>query len=495
MNKYKLELIVFTTGACVMMLELVGSRVLAPYLGTSIVVWTNLIGLILGCLSIGYWWGGVLSDKEPNWRTFAGIIFLSGVCVGVVGVLKGQALDLVVSLTNDIRLGSFVSTIVLFGPPSVLLGMVSPYAVKLKLHTLATSGTTVGQLYAISTIGSIAGTFLAGFILIATFGHTKILFLLSLVLFLTSMVAAPKDSTRGKGLAIMLAVLGGFMAPAIDALAFEKSIATLDTRYQHIRIEETVDYKSGRPIRALHTDPFVVQSAIFLDDDPDLVFDYAKFYRLADHFVPTIKSALLLGGAAYTYPRDFLRRHPEARMDVVEIDPAMTEVAKMYFGFVPDERIVPYHEDARTFLNRADNLYDAIFVDAYHNIYSVPYQLTTRETVIQISARLSDQGIVMANIISALEGPKAKFLESEVSTYRTVFPRVDVYRASPERPVTALQNVILVAHKSDVALAQESDNETFGQYLKQRWPHPFPPAPILTDDFAPVDQYVLGYLK
>jgi MFS family permease len=180
MKKYLLEAVVFLCGAIVMILEIVGARVLAPYQGTSIFVWTSLIGIILGSLSLGYWWGGKLADRNPSYRVFSLIIFIAGVVVALITFSKELLLIFIRNHFNDIRVGATIAALALFAAPSVLLGMVSPYAVKLRIDDLNTSGATVGYLYAISTIGSIIGTFLAGFVLIAYFGNTKILLVLSI---------------------------------------------------------------------------------------------------------------------------------------------------------------------------------------------------------------------------------------------------------------------------------------------------------------------------
>jgi spermidine synthase len=494
-RKFKLETIVFTTGACVMILEMVGSRVLAPYLGTSIVVWTSLIGLILGSLSIGYWYGGRLADREPNWRTFAAIIGVAGLYIGMVAIAKGYILYEVQKFSRDIRIGSVISTLILFCPPSVFLGMVSPYAVKLKLKNLSSSGETVGQLYAISTVGSIVGTFLSGFVLIALIGHTKILFLLAVALILTALYAAPKGAIKGLWVAVIFLGLIGANLNSIESIFRAKDIWAIDTNYSHVKVFDSIDPQTGRPARFMKTDPFVIQSGIYLDDpeQADLVFDYAKFLRLVNHFHSDPKKALVVGGAAYTQPRDFLKNNPNSTVDVVEIDPKMTEIARQYFGLTDDPRLTSIHADARTFLNNVDNPYDVIFMDAYHAVYSIPYQLTTKEAVQAIYNALEDDGIVMANLISALTGKKSLFLQKQFATYNSVFPYVQVFRLPLARSTDELQNLILVASKFPINI--ESDNSSDQELLDLVWSEPITnTGPILTDDFAPVDQYALRYL-
>src|SRR3989338_163916 len=172
MKQYKLELIVFLSGAVIMILELTGSRVLAPYLGNSTFVWTSLIGVILGRLSIGYWLGGKVADQKASYENFSLILMIAGVLIGLTTIGKEIILQFIQNSTQSIRIGSLIASIIIFAPASIFLGMVSPYAIRLKIKSIEKSGRTVGNLYALSTIGSIVGTFLAGFWLIAYFGHT-----------------------------------------------------------------------------------------------------------------------------------------------------------------------------------------------------------------------------------------------------------------------------------------------------------------------------------
>src|SRR5665648_670250 len=169
-SKYLLEIVVFVCGAVVMIFELVGSRVLGPYFGTSIFVWTSLIGIILGSLSIGYYLGGKIADKKSSFKSLSLIIFLAAISIGLTVLIKDFWLFVLQNSFTDIRTSSVLASLGLFLPASVFLGMVSPYAVKLKIKNLDTSASTVGNLYAISTTGSIFGTFLAGFYLIPHFG-------------------------------------------------------------------------------------------------------------------------------------------------------------------------------------------------------------------------------------------------------------------------------------------------------------------------------------
>ena len=163
-NKYILEITVFICGAVVMIYELIGSRILGPFFGTSIFIWTSLIGIILGSLSLGYYLGGRLSDKKASFNILALFLLCSAILIGLTFLFKSFLLFFLQNNIDDIRISSVLASVILFSPASILFGMISPYAAKLSLVTINTSGTVIGRLYAISTAGSIIGTFLSGFI-------------------------------------------------------------------------------------------------------------------------------------------------------------------------------------------------------------------------------------------------------------------------------------------------------------------------------------------
>jgi len=496
MRNYMLEIIVFICGAVVMILELVGSRILAPYLGTSIIVWTSLIGIILGSLSLGYWWGGKIADRNPSYKIFSLIIFISAVIIALITSLKSFVLGFVQNNISHFYAGTIVATLILFAPPSIVLGMTTPYAVRLKIKDLNKSGTTVGGLYAISTIGSIAGTFLAGFFLIAYFGSTKILIILSIVLVFTSIIAYVRSILAVKGIIISLLLLSLLAMNSYDAFLSKQEIIYVDTQYNRVLICRSVDAETNRPTRVMVTNPKEIQSAVFLNDDNDLVIGYTKFYRLAGHFKPDLKDSLMIGGAGYSYPKDYLKKFSTAKLDVVEIDPALTALARQYFNLKDDARLTIHHEDGRTFLNKAKKKYDVIFGDAFTSYYSLPYQLTTREAIQKMHDLLNEDGVVLVNIISSINGEKGEFLRAEYATFQSVFPQVYLFPVADSNNGSDVQNVMLVALKSTKKpVFRNQDNELNG-YLQHLWNKEVQmDIPLLTDDHAPVDNYILKVIK
>ncbi|MFA4833800.1 MAG: fused MFS/spermidine synthase [Patescibacteria group bacterium] len=488
-HKYVLEIAVFICGAVVMVFELVGSRVLGPYLGTSIFVWTSLIGIILGSLSLGYWLGGKIADKKSSLPGLSFLIFLAAIGIGFTILIKGPLLVFLQATVSDIKLGSILASLILFAPASVLLGMVSPYAVKLKIDNLKTSGRTVGNLYAISTVGSIAGTFLAGFYLIPEFGTTKLLILLSAALIIVSVFISLKQFLKIKFFVFLLFFFGWFLTDAASLALAKNGFIDIDTGYNRIWIFNHQDAETNKPIRLMRINN-ESSSAMFIDSD-ELVYEYTKYYNLVKHFNPDFKTALMIGGAAYSYPKDYLKKYPEAAIDVVEIDPRLAELAKKYFNLKENQRLNIYHEDGRTYLNRTQKKYDVIFGDAFTSRYSLPYQLTTQETAQKKYDILNDDGVVILNIISAVEGEKGKFLRAEYATYKSVFPQIYLFPVRKPDDGQEVQNIILVALKSKTVPAWQDANNELNGYLQHLWKKEINlDLPILTDDYAPVDYYI-----
>jgi spermidine synthase len=390
---------------------------------------------------------------------------------------------------SDIRTTAVVASIILFLPASILLGMVSPYAAKLKLDKLSTSGTTVGNLYAISTAGSIAGTFLAGFYLIPHFGVNKLLVLLSFSLFIAALILMVKKMTMVKTL-FLLALIAGFAAFLMLYQAKKRNnLIDVDTAYNRIWIYDYQNKITGDSIRVFSINN-EYSSAMYLNR-ADLVYDYTRYYHLASHFNPGFRRTLMIGGAGYSFPKDFLRNYPDATIDVAEIDPKVTDLAKQYFGLTDDSRLSVFNEDARVLLNRKQEKYDVIFGDAFNSRFSIPYQLTTREAVLRMYDILNVNGVVILNILSSLRGDKSLFLQAEYATYRQVFPQVFLFPVTDPAEENHVQNVMLVAIKSLTTPVFSSTDPEMNAFLQHHWlKEPLAEVPVLTDDFAPVDFYL-----
>lgn len=490
MGKYVLEIVVFVCGAVVMIFEVLGSRVMGPYFGTSMFVWTSLIGVILGSLSLGYWWGGRLADKKADLKILSSIVFFASILIGVTTFIKDPLLVFFQANIADVRLSSVAAALVFFAPASILLGIVSPYAVKLKVNSLDTSGATVGNLYAISTFGSIAGTFLAGFYLIPQFGTNRLLIFLAVILALTSLMTF---FVHKRLYALVVISLLFFTINEFQFVSGKENLVDVDTSYSRVWIydKKISNIENGAKImtRTMGINNENHSSMIF--GSTELINEYTKYYHLIRHFKPGFEKVLLFGGAGYSFPKNFLLIYPKATIDVVEIDPGVTELAKKYFGLMESSQLKIHHQDGRVFLNQTEERYDAILGDAFGSRYSIPYQLTTLEAVRKKYDVLNDDGIVILNMISAIEGDGGKFLRAEYATYKKVFPQVYLFPVRNSDDGREFQNVILVALKSQEKPSFFSSDEELNSYLQHLWKKEIETdVPVLTDDFAPVDYYI-----
>lgn len=239
MKKYILELTVFLSGFIVLTYEIVGARILGPYYGTSTYVWTTMIGIILASLAIGYIIGGRLADrKHARLEYLATIIFAAAIAIAFTYIIRTPLLEYLSTTIHDIRVGSIVAATLLFVPASILLGMVSPYALRLRIDTLSSSGSTIGNMSALGTFGSILGTFVSGFYLIPSFGMDTILGALPLVLIGLSILIAPRHILLLK-IGASLLLIGVFLS--LDRVYADESVVETDTLYSHIRVYDSID--------------------------------------------------------------------------------------------------------------------------------------------------------------------------------------------------------------------------------------------------------------
>ncbi len=490
----RLFLSVFLTGASVMIVELVGSRVLAPTLGTSTLVWTSLIGLILGALSLGYWWGGELADKNPDRNMFATILIISSALILLIPIMAPMVLVISHVLLPSIALRAIIVTLILFCPAGVVLGMASPYAARLLLTSVEASGKTVGRLYAFSTIGSIVGTFLAGFVLLTIFRTNTIFFLVAGVLAVTSLLTiSDRRNLRQLAYLCVAAAVILLAGNASLAQAIDSEVQTFPTKYQDVNIFPAVDDATDREILVWQTDPFVWQSAIFPDEPETLVFDYLKGYNLYQDILEQSPSRMLmLGGAGFVYPRHVLATDHDVVFDVVEIDDELEAIAREHFMLKEYTNLHSYAADARTFLMDTEHEYDVIFGDAYTAVYSIPYHLTTVEALELVRTALDDEGLFVVNVISAIEGDNAAFLEHFVYTLEEVFPSVIIRQTEPDRNSEEVQNLLVFASKQGNSLAVTDEHDALFPSVDLPIPHD---TTLLTDQHAPIEHLTRSFFR
>ncbi|MDO8880210.1 MAG: fused MFS/spermidine synthase [Coriobacteriia bacterium] len=487
-RRFALEAVVFVSAGVGMVLELAGSRLMAPYFGNSLFVWTSLIGVILAFMSLGNYMGGRLADR---WLDATMLSWVLG--IGALGVVLTSFSETgflpALAEAGSARTMSVVAACVLFAVPAVLLGVVTPYSIRLRMHEIEHAGATVGRLYALATIGSIAGTFAAGFWLLSVMGTHNIILLCVAVLALLAALLMGRIDWRKVALLALVAVLA-----AVSWTGLDSGEVTLDTQYDRYMLRALVDPASGRPLIGLSRDFISAESASYSDTGEPYAFDYYEYYDLAVALHGGVNRALTIGGGTFSYPRIFLAENPEATMDVVEIDGELVRVAEEHFGFARDERMPLFLEDGRTFLNRATGPYDVVLMDAFKSESTVPYQLTTVESWRRCYNVLADDGILVMNVVASPADERSRFFHALTASIAAVFPHVEVFAVQGLGTQASLENTSIVAAKDpslDLAAAIEA---TAPELAANRIVGYEVPAGtrLLTDDFAPVDQYLMG---
>lgn len=486
-----IETIVFIVGFCVMSLEIISSRVLAPYLGTSVIAWTAIIGMILLSLSTGYFFGGKYADRKASEKRLGLILILASLYLFIFTLFNVDIFTFLANSIKDLRVLSLASTAVFLFPTNALLGAVAPYSIRLKLNSLKKTGRTAGNLYALSTLGSILGTFLTGYYLIAGFGIFKILVGISIVLFISSLFLVLK---RGGGNIWLLLVLAILVVTGVFSKGESLGVYDISGFYNRIILETGI--RNNRPVLILNTGRVGFKDGyegiMFTDVDNDLVAQYTKYYRLADYFNPNLKTALMLGGGTYSYPKDFLKRNSKATLDVVEEDPMITAVAKDFFNLKDSNRLNIYHEEGRYYMENNSKKYDAIFLDLFKSDSSVPFQASTLEFLQDVNGSLSENGVVISNIASSVLGDNGKFLRAEYRTYKQIFPKVYLFLVNRPEDYYDVQNIMLVAFKSGKATFDPNADMETKSLLETMYKGQVPyDEPVLTDDYAPVESYLV----
>ena len=490
MKYYKTEILAFFAWALVMVFEILWARIFWPYIGNSLFVWTSIIAVVLWALAAGYYHGWVIADKWA-WEKFISRLFLvSSVTFLLLYVYKDAILLSVSMSITDIRLSSFLLSLILLAPSSYLLGMIPPILIKNELKNLETWGRTVGRLGSIGTIWSIIWTLATGFFLLPYFWVNTLILLLAVSCLALSLYTFLRWDIFLRFIFSSLIILASLHEYIDQQVLRSNDIHIYNSPYSRIEVSDAV-LNNGRMVRNLYVDN-VTHAGKYLDSD-ELLYPYTKYYHLFSPLFPEAQKVLMLWGAAYSYPQDFLLKYPEKYIDVVEIDSQMTYIAKKHFWLVDNPRLRTFHQDGRVFLNRNTETYDAILWDAFGSFFSVPYQLTTLETVERKYDSLSENWVVLLNIIWALEWDKARFIEAQYNTYKAVFPEVFLLPVSDPYDTSLVQNIMLIALKNPLSL-QTLDSETVSQehrdFLSRKTFLPKNTTPLLSDNFAPVDYYI-----
>lgn len=468
-----LFLLAFGSGFAVLTIEIAGARLIAPVFGLSAVPWTAVIGVILAALAIGNHLGGRLADRGRV--PLAAVLLVAGL-TAALPVLGASAPWMARDAFGFIG-GAVVSALVLFAPAVLCLGAVVPYLVQADTESLGNVGRRAGDVSAAATAGSIAGTFVTGFLLLPAFPLPVLLGLTAAGLIV---MAGLSGWILGHTLPVASVALGavglGVLGAAGSRLPSD-TLAREQTLYASVAVTERT-WADGRAVRELWQNGGS-SSAEYVDTG-DPAHEYVDASGLIlEPVIERVDRMLVLGGAALSLPVAFARWRPDMRIDVVEIDPEVTRLAREYFAYGqrdwPGIHVV--HEDARVHLRRTDARWDVVYLDVFDNLLTVPWTMVTREALWEMAGHLEPDGLFMANVLSPLSGSGVAFLQRLRATLDEVFPAVRVYVTDAEADPAAVQNLIVVAALDPGALPEIV------------WPEaaPGPAGRPLTDAWAPTE--------
>jgi predicted membrane-bound spermidine synthase len=494
-------IVAFVTGAIVMSFEMLGSRYLNPYFGSGIYTWAALISTVLIALMAGYFLGGVLADRTASPTVLALTVIVGSLYLLALPSFAQFVLEFVLAAIDDIRVGSLASSLTLMFFPVTLLGMYSPFAIRLLLHSAQRSGRVSGAVYGISTAGAIVGTLGTTFVLIPTIGSRAITLTLG-ALGLIAGLGLLALARRRAGAALVLIALASPTAGRADNPIDESIRAGMlergDGRLAHIETQYNDVFITKRGHQLVMS--FQVQgwdyteSVSNLLDPDDLPLRYAQVMTIATVYAEAPRKILMLGlggGSISTYLGRFM---PEAAITTVEIDPGVISAAKSYFGLRETERMRYRAGDGRVFLTRSNELYDLILLDAYRGGY-VPFHLLTREFYTLVKQRLAPGGAAAFNVHDG-----SKLYASTVKTLGEVFAAVDLFPTGRGEVIAVATAASIdtqaLEHRAVELQKRYGFRFPLPKILRGRMDKPQSQAAngdVITDDFAPADVYdVIG---
>ncbi|MDZ7780944.1 MAG: fused MFS/spermidine synthase [Gemmatimonadota bacterium] len=448
LRRLGLFVLAFASGFAVLTIEIAGARMIAPVFGLSAVPWTAVIGVILAALAVGSHLGGRLADRGTV--PLALILTLAGV-TAVLPVLGGEVPWVARDVLGFIP-GAVASAVLLFAPSVLCLGAVVPFLVQADTESLGTVGRRAGDLSAAATAGSIAGSFATGFVLLPLVPLPTLMAVTAVMLFVMAALAGRLLVGRVSDGSLVMAALAVGAVTWISDRPADSVVHREQTLYASVQVTER-PWADGRRVRELWQNGGS-SSAEYVDDGRPAHPYATASLDLLDDVLARAGSVLVLGGAALTLPVAFLERHPDLAVDVVEIDPAVTRIARTHFaaGKLPPDAMRVVHEDARVYLRATDRRYDVVYMDVFDHLLTVPWTMVTREAFAGMAARLEPGGLFVANVLSPLDGPGAAFLRRLRATLEDVFGETRFFLVTPEEDRRVTQNVIVVAGADEATL-------------------------------------------
>jgi spermidine synthase len=477
-NRYFLYLTLFIIGAVIMVIEIAGTRILAPFYGATIYVWSSLITVTMACLALGYFLGGWWADKKPPLKNLYLIILLSSLII--VFIPKIDSWVLLRSADLGMIWGPLLATFILFSLPLLLLAMATPLAIKIRIKILDNLGVNAGSLYAISTFGSLVGAILSGFWLIPNFGIIKILNFTALVLLLIVIFWFLLNRKLFSLFLAIIVTLILFLLPGFQKAALGKSELVFQSPsfYGEIKVVDQDDR------RYLLIDG-ITQSGIDKNSGQS-VLAYTDSLQLAWLLVPNINKALIIGLGGGLIPKELSQRGVIG--DIVEIDPRVKEVALNFFDF-PADKFNLYFTDGRYYINQTSNQYDLIIIDAYGG-EQIPGHLFSYEAFKEVSQKLTADGVLVINTHGFLN---SRFSQSLYLTLKQIFPEVIILAGNKD----AWSNIIFYSgHNLPRDLAEAVEKNCLNQECRDLYKDILrtdlvdlnlnKEAKILTDNYNPI---------
>ena len=482
MVNFYIYLAVIVGGAAVLALEILGTRIIAPFYGASLYLWSALISVTLAALSVGYAVGGRWADRGAKLDRLAAVLGVAGLWIAVIPWLRFPVLAL--SEAAGLRTAVLITATVLFFPPLALLGIISPYAIRLKAGSLDVVGRTAGNLYSISTIASVGAAIVTGFLLIPNIGVSRLTFLIGFLLVATAIVGLVISRKPKAGTITMLVLLGvGVpiyqLAPAESAKPEIGLQAVEQSAYSEIRVVDQDDMRFMVLDGGTHT---VVDTMTWQSH-----FPYVNVMDLAKGFHVRPGRMLLIGLGGGSVAKSF--NNDGWQVDAVEIDPEVVVVTRKHFGLSEPEAKI-FEMDARQYLITHDTQYDLIVMDAFGSS-SIPFHLVTTEAFNLVKSHLLPNGVVALNVETV--GWDDIIVRSLSATMEKSWMHVTVFPIA--EPPDQLGNVVLMAADRALTLAVDlpvpMDRFSPEYDRAHAWDNQFKArpegAPVLTDDLNPID--------
>ncbi len=516
-GRWQLRTLVFIGGISSLSLEMCAPRLLGPYFGTSLFVWANIIGFFLLYLAVGYFVGGQIADRYPDYRLLTAITTIAALFTALIPFISAPVLNWSVQGLQNVEAGVFYSSmiavILLFAIPVTFLGMVSPFAVRLSVRQVGSSGKSAGNLYALSTAGSILGAFIPVLVLIPNLGVRRTLLATSAFLLVASLWGLNRwiklpliKGLRASWLASLLSVciLVPVVLPQEAPLGPLKTIPGMiyskESLYNYIQVVRTPDgtvqlvLNEGDAIHSIYN-PHQILTGWYWD------YFLAAPYFNTGASAPIVHRVAIIGLAGGTIARQFTAVYGKVPIDGVEIDPAIVAAGRKYFDMT-EPNLSVYVADGRTFMRVTNHTYDVVAIDAYQQPY-IPFELTTKEFFQEVRAHLSSNGVLCLN--TGHTRTDDRLVQAFVNTLATVFPSVYTFNVpgtfnteimATVRPTTlaTFQNNLEQVQPGSVMATVAGEVLPVVSVARAK-----PGGLIFTDDQAPIeeltDQLILDYIQ